>query len=324
MNTYKAIVIGCGRIGCGFDDDPSRPNKIMTHAGAYANHPRTKLVALVDVDRAKLDAYGKKYGVKTYTDACEALAAEKPDMVSICTLMDTHAELVKAAVAAGVKMIWCEKPLAPTVEEGKELEELCAKNSIVLINNLIKRFQPEFHEIKKLVPGIKPQKITAWYTGGFLNNGIHQVDLIRFLLGEFTQVKAAVSKAPPRTPADPNYDGTITLANGMTADIIAADETNSAVTTKGGLLRVLIEGENGVLDLDHWNATLTQDCTARPLSVKGQQDYMRNAVTNMIEAHEQNKPVHCSGTDGWKAVEICNAFRDSAQSGNTIPLRGAP
>jgi len=320
MKTYNAMVIGCGRIGCGFDDDPNRPHQVMTHAGAYASHARTKLVALVDVDKTKLDTYGKKYGVKTYTDAREALAAEKPDIVSICTLMDSHLALVKAAVAAGVKAIWCEKPLAPTAAEGREIERACKENNVVLVHNFIKRFDPVPHKVKELVPGIKPVSITSTYTGGMWNNGIHAIDLLRLLLGEITSVTAKTSASPPRTPADPNIDATLTFASGLQAELLALDETNEAVTTKGGLFKTTIEGTNGSIALDHWNISITQGGKTTVLSVRGTQDYMRNAVTSMIAALEQNTPVPCTAQDGWKAVAAVNALLESAKTNKSLSL----
>ena len=45
--TYRAAIIGCGRIGCAFDDDPKRRGS-GSHAGAYINSPRFDLVALCD------------------------------------------------------------------------------------------------------------------------------------------------------------------------------------------------------------------------------------------------------------------------------------
>ena len=52
---YRAGIIGCGRIGCGFDDDPNR-GYVSTHAGAYARTDGVDLVAMADLDRfAKID-----------------------------------------------------------------------------------------------------------------------------------------------------------------------------------------------------------------------------------------------------------------------------
>ena len=49
MKKLKCAVIGCGRIGCGFDDNQS--NLIKTHAGSYFKNSQTNLVALCDIDK---------------------------------------------------------------------------------------------------------------------------------------------------------------------------------------------------------------------------------------------------------------------------------
>ncbi len=64
---FKAAVIGCGRIGCGFDEDPKRQN-ISTHAGAYSNNQNIALVSLVDLNQSILNKYAERFNVpKTYT-----------------------------------------------------------------------------------------------------------------------------------------------------------------------------------------------------------------------------------------------------------------
>ena len=51
MKKLNCAVIGCGRIGCGFDDNHS--NLIKTHAGSYFKNSQTNLVALCDIDKKK-------------------------------------------------------------------------------------------------------------------------------------------------------------------------------------------------------------------------------------------------------------------------------
>ena len=58
---YKTAIIGCGRIGCGFDDKSTQ--YIKTHAGAYSKCKKTQLVALCDIDKSKQKKYGKKYKI---------------------------------------------------------------------------------------------------------------------------------------------------------------------------------------------------------------------------------------------------------------------
>ncbi|MEK6858022.1 MAG: Gfo/Idh/MocA family oxidoreductase, partial [Nanoarchaeota archaeon] len=84
QEVYKSAVIGCGRIGCEFNDSPNPKYGIMTHSQAYSLNKRTKLIALVDVDEKKVKKYSQKYDVKDYLDWRVMLEKENPDILSIC------------------------------------------------------------------------------------------------------------------------------------------------------------------------------------------------------------------------------------------------
>src|SRR5436190_2024460 len=60
--THRAALIGCGRIGTEFADDP-RIKGVYTHAGAYMACPRTELVAVCDIDAPKASRCGRRWGV---------------------------------------------------------------------------------------------------------------------------------------------------------------------------------------------------------------------------------------------------------------------
>ena len=65
---YKAAVIGCGRIGFGFDSDPKR-KYVSTHTGAYSRLRNTRLVAVCDKERKRVDECASRWGVPgRYTD----------------------------------------------------------------------------------------------------------------------------------------------------------------------------------------------------------------------------------------------------------------
>ena len=83
MRKIYCAVIGCGRIGCGFDDT-SNIKTPMTHAGSYHNNPNTDLIALCDIDKSKLKKYGKKYSIsKLYDDPNKLFENVDLDCVSI-------------------------------------------------------------------------------------------------------------------------------------------------------------------------------------------------------------------------------------------------
>src|SRR5437763_981679 len=130
--TYRAAVIGCGRAGCAFDDDPRR-REVSSHAGAYTAAARIELVALVDIDEHRLEHYGDKFEIRgRYTDHRRMLSAECPDIVSICTWSDTHRLLVEDAANAGVRAVFCEKPIADSLAAARAMIDRCTDNGVLL------------------------------------------------------------------------------------------------------------------------------------------------------------------------------------------------
>ena len=110
---YNAAIIGCGRIGGMMDDDPKR-KKIMTHAASYAHCPDVRLAAASDIDRTRLDSFGKRWQVEyLYTDYTDMLEKEDIDILSICTHSDSHHEIIKKALECndGIKAVFCEKQI---------------------------------------------------------------------------------------------------------------------------------------------------------------------------------------------------------------------
>ena len=105
MTKIRAAIIGTGGIA-------------HVHAEALRHErERAELVAAVDISRQAAVAFADKYGIaKTYTDAAEMLAREKPGLVHICTPPQFHADLSIACMEAGAWVL-CEKPLAASLRE---------------------------------------------------------------------------------------------------------------------------------------------------------------------------------------------------------------
>ncbi|MBI4531209.1 MAG: Gfo/Idh/MocA family oxidoreductase [Candidatus Latescibacteria bacterium] len=99
---------------------------------AYQDIPGVQFVAVADPDPEGLRAAGKRTGAeRLYSDYHEMLAKEKLDIVSVCPRwIDCHAEMVIACAEAGVKGIFCEKPLARTLAEADAMIEACDRNGV--------------------------------------------------------------------------------------------------------------------------------------------------------------------------------------------------
>ncbi len=122
------------------------------HADGYIQTGRCTLAACADLNPEAAEAFAEKYGVpKTYTDYREMLAAEALDIVSVCTWPGQHAPLVRDAARAGVKAIHCEKPMATTWGDAKDMVRVCDEYGVQLTFNHQRRFLGPFQTIKRLL-----------------------------------------------------------------------------------------------------------------------------------------------------------------------------
>ena len=146
---YRAGIIGCGRIGVEFED---------SHAGAYMDCPDTELVGLYDLQLKRAERWAWTYSVWHITpDYYNAVfenyinLAQHCDMVSVCTPVETHCQIV-CDIAPYVKAIYCEKPMATTLEECDEMIKACKKHNVILQINHQRRFsRPQFRFISFIV-----------------------------------------------------------------------------------------------------------------------------------------------------------------------------
>lgn len=329
----RAAVIGCGRIGCGFDDD-SRRQYASTHARAYLRTDGVELVALCDTDGEKLDRYGTKFGVRgRYTDYKEMLEREKPDVVSICTLSSTHLEITGAAVEAGVRGIFCEKPIAESLSAADEMIRLCGERGIVLMIGHQRRFDPAHQRLAQFVRegGLGcVQQGTCYYTAGVANTGTHLFDLLRFYLGDAAWVSGRFSPCPSTNAADPNIDGWIGFADGATVALQALNVAaytifEIALLGAKGRLRLSAHGYSAEFEearpSERYSGYYELFPSGLPLGTKFTQELLTSGVGHLIDCVEKGTKPISSGEDGRAALEIICALSQSAvECGKRIEL----
>jgi predicted dehydrogenase len=152
---YRVGIIGCGFIGIKASDN---------HALAYLDYEDTELVALCDNNPKKLCFADETMGFTPYTNYMEMVKGEKLDIVSVCTPPETHCKIV-CDIAPYVKAIYCEKPIATTLEDADKMIAVCAKKKVILqINHQRLFMRPVFR-----------------YSRGLLNTGTHMFSLIAHL-----------------------------------------------------------------------------------------------------------------------------------------------
>jgi predicted dehydrogenase len=332
---YRAAIVGCGRIGCAFDDDPRR-GYVSTHAGAYKRTPGVELVALSDIDAARLHKYADKFDVRgRYIDFRDMLATERVDILSICTGAGTHRELVDAGVEAGVEAIFCEKPLATNLSEADAILRRCADAGVMLMVDHQRRFDRFHGEVARYIRenGLgRIQQATCYYTSGIANNGSHMLDLLRFFFGDAEWVQGAMSANPSPNPQDANVDGMVKFTSGVLATLQACD------VTKYAMFETTVLGSRGRLAIKRFGFEAHFE-EARPspqfveynelvpapppIDASGTREYMLQAIAHLVHCLEHNQQPRCTGEDGRRTLELVFALWQSAQNGGcrvSMPL----
>ena len=178
-------VAGVGRIG--------RP-----HAERLMAHPDVSEVLLQDASTELAVSVASDLGLRSVTGYDELLASV--DAVLIAATTTAHAELLQAAVEAGIPTL-CEKPISHDLQRSREVVALIHKRNVPVQMGFQRRFDPGFQAAADLVAagglgtlytlrtvGHDPEPATEAYIAGsggmFRDFSVHDFDAIRFVTGE--------------------------------------------------------------------------------------------------------------------------------------------
>ncbi len=185
MDTLKVGIIGTGRK----KERPDRFGYAMAyeHANSYQAIENCEIVACADISEENAAAFAETYDVaQTFTDYRAMLDEARPDMVSICTWMHLHEPMVLDAVAAGVKAIHCEKPMADTWGGAKRMAEAAEKAGVQLTFNHQRRYGAPFMMAKRILDEGRIGELTRLECecGNIYDSGTHFMDMFSFFNGE--------------------------------------------------------------------------------------------------------------------------------------------
>lgn len=194
--TYKAAIIGCGRVAWLLDKDPLKQYKPCTHAGAYKEVDKTKIIAAADIRADRIHDFSKEYKIdNVYLDYPEMLEKESPDIVSICAYAPQRFNMVVDSINAGVKGIWCEKAFATSLFEAEEMLRLCEEHGASLIVSHMRRWSSDYRLAKRLISdGVigEPVSVVCHFSGSMIHTGTHAFDVLRFLFGDASWVQGSL------------------------------------------------------------------------------------------------------------------------------------
>ena len=192
-----------GLIGCGMAGS--------LRAGAVSRLPGLRLVVVSDVDGSRARALAQRFGAAAESEWARLVRREDVDAVIVSTPPPLHLEMCIDALRCG-KHVLCEKPLAPSPEKCREIVHAADQAGRVLATGFNYRFYPAVALAKRILdsgrigeldhvrsyaghPGgsefTHPWVHDPAFMGGgaLMDNGIHIVDLTRYLLGGVVEVK---------------------------------------------------------------------------------------------------------------------------------------
>jgi predicted dehydrogenase len=234
-------VIRVGLVGCGFIAAiHSRALKALGAAGLVD----AAVVATCDRDPARAEAFARAHDADVVTDDLGAVL-DAVDAVYVCTPTVEHLSAVEAAAAAGVA-VFCEKPLAPTLPEAEAMAAAVALAGVPAQVGLVLRTSPPYRALVDLVGSgrlgrplavvfrddqyfpTRGQYGSRWRAdvsvaggGTLIEHSIHDLDVLRWLLGEATSVSARTANFAGHPGIEDVAVATLAFASGATASLVS-------------------------------------------------------------------------------------------------------
>jgi UDP-N-acetyl-2-amino-2-deoxyglucuronate dehydrogenase len=329
------------------------------HARAIAEIRGAKLIGAYNANFPKAQAFAEKFPCTPFAALDEMLADPRIHVVTICTPSGAHLEGAIAAAEAG-KHVITEKPLEVTLKRCDAVIDACKKAGVTLATIFPSRFHASAQLLKKAVEADRFGKLTLgsahvkWYRtqayydsgawrgtwkldggGALMNQAIHSVDLLLWLMGDVAEVTALTGLlAHDRIEVEDAAVAAIRFKNGALGLIEA-----TTAAYPGQLKRIEISGTAGTAILEEesikvWNFAKEKKGDAEVLSrLAGNKTgggaadpaaigHAAHAALfrDTLEAIKKGRTPLADGREGRRSVELILAIYQSAETGKTVKL----
>ena len=339
-NKKRIVIVGAGVISA-------------SHARAITAHNEAELVAICDIELEKAEKLASEFGVaKVYTDYEKMFEQEAIDIVSVCVPSGLHAEVTIAAAKNGIHVL-CEKPLDITSEKMSKMIEACKSGNVKLgavyqrrtLDAAIQtRKAIQEGKLGKLVLGdayLKYYRSPEYYKsagwrgtweidggGALMNQGIHGVDLIQWMVGEVESVFAYTAPLVRNIEVEDTAVIAVKYKNGAfgviqgTTSVYPGQETRFELHGEKGSI---IFGDSGFKQWEFMDSdeeipqvSNTEGGSSDPkaISNKGHSIF----VDDMIQAIKEDREPLVSGEEARKAVDLLLAIYESARTGKEVKI----
>ena len=353
----RTALVGCGKVGA-------------THARALKSLPESDFVAACDASPDRAEAFGSTYGVTPFADVAAMLTRARPEAVLLATPHPLHAGAAILAVGAGAHVL-VEKPLAATLRDCDAMLLASKKAGVTLGVISQRRFYEPVIRMKAAIDAGKVGKPVlgvfqmfswrdpAYYAsdpwrgrwdaegGGVLvNQSPHQLDLLRWFLGDVEEVGGVWANLNhPEVEVDDTAVATLRFKNGGLGSIVTSLSQKPGLYTK-----VHVHGSNGASvgvetdrgatfiagvssiaepplnDLwtipgeEHLLAAFQAEDRARFAGLDAANHYHALQIRDFLRACLEGRPPLVTGEDGREVVALFTAIYRSHREGRPIRL----
>ncbi|PFG14553.1 Gfo/Idh/MocA family protein [Bacillus sp. es.036] len=342
MNELKIGVIGCGSIAK------------HRHLPEYAANTQIKIVAVCDIVKSRADETAVLYGAKSYESYEELLQNSEVDAVSVCTPNYLHAPVSIAALKAG-KHVLCEKPMATSRADAKEMIEAASTSGKKLMIAHNQRFVPSHAKAREILasgeigkmysfrtafghPGPEGWSVDgkeSWFfekdkafIGAMGDLGVHKTDLIRYLLNEeIVEVGSFVeTSAKEFATVDDNAVCILKSESGIIGTLAAswaytASEDNSTIIyAEKAILRLEDDPVNSLVVQYQTGEVVKYELGGIQTNDRGGQSSSK-VIDQFVDSILEDKEVPVSGTEGMNSLQVVLAALESNETKQIINLR---
>ena len=301
------------------------------------------VAAICDCSEENLRFAGERYGVpeeKRFTDYMDIVRNGRIQAVTVAVPDQLHAGITCALLRAG-KHVLCEKPLALTREDVREIIRASDESGKLCMVGQICRFTPAFEKAKSLIDsGVIGEVYYAeseyahdymkivdnWRADpkrhGVIGGGCHAVDLLRWLVGDPIEVFAyGTHKLLPQVPYDDATVAVLKFGGGVIGKVFVSTGCKRDYT-----MRTLVYGTKGTLICDNTSPSMTlftagEDGMAHEPQIIPVELNSHNAAREFevfAAAVKGERPLETDAREGAKTVEACLSIIDSSVTGKIV------
>jgi predicted dehydrogenase len=296
--------------------------------------PETDLVAVVDLDEARAGEVVRLYGGSVYTDHQAMLSEVRPDLVSVAVPTKEHHRVGLCALEAGCHVL-VEKPIAATLEQGRDMIDRAAQVERVLVVGHIERFNPAVTELKRRLEegqlgrvfqiharrlGPFPARVRD--VGVVVDLATHDLDIMRYLTGRKVRRMYAETEQNIHTAHEDLFAGLVRFEGG----VLGVLDINWLTPTK--IREIEVTGQRGMFlanlltqdlyfyeneqagGLDWSHLSLLRGVSEGQMIRLRLQRYepLRAELEAFAAAAQGKQPASASGEDGLVALELAQAL----------------